>query len=973
MSRRVNLNCKLGEVRVLSLVIVWWLAAGASALGMDDLYPNGVSDVWEVAYGIFNPSPENDADHDGISDYDEARHGTNPHEAESAFSLQVNSFPSTVTLITWHAMSGRVYVVQSSSNESDWIDVSEEIQGHDTEASFAIPQGASPEIAYRVTAYLGAPLPNYAKNYLKGRDTDGDGQTDWAEWVSGSSVIDPNEIFTANSSQNLPSVTLSWSTQKGIDYDLEVLQNGGWIHFSGPFEGTGQVVNYSVSAESQNEVFRLRMEMPDEDDDGLADWEELLLGMSPLDDYSASIIQHDFDFAVENLITGGELTLETVKPTIRGIGERAVVRIRRTGGFAPVTVNMSVTGDWAMDSLDPIVLATGVNSVEIELVASPGSSSGYVTLLPASNYELNGVTVKAVTLLNENLINVQNHGALGNGTTDDTTAIQLALIELENDPTKNGLYFPTGTYRMTKITSDFDSPYGWKRMLELGYRKDLSGRDLVLKGDPGACLFSDVSPTRVNMFIIRGGFRSLIIDGLRFEQDSVPLSEAPGSEPNFSDALTISADGLRTIEGIFIENCEFVNCHRAISVYGQGYDIRGNGGRFVMDNCQVLNPYGANTENGVSWGGGQQIYLAAWVAEACYRNCVFDGGGADMTDQVTTPGGKVKDGCHFGSPLRLTFSDNIVRRMGVEAVHQTNETTFMGANKEAFLMPAPDDVSVVSVWVTDMPSTWRAGESIIIRTPGAQGNGATNNRLTVRGFDSNLSRVLLSNPGVIGNLPEGSQVGSGKLIYLDDRPEPTTAYFRRNLFYGMLPPGGQAFHEQAAIVSQAKSVVEGNVVIDYANGVLSRPVVHTPAFPAAYGMTVKGNLIITRHSPSFPEVFTYGINVSGGREKILDNFILCPVSWKTVGIAVRSKDTWMWRNTVLADEIQINGLHSENRATGIGNGYDASGMSVWENCTRGFDLGVGSLGNAGWASFRLRDHTSILDVVPVQTAAREPW
>lgn len=964
--------CSLGYTRILGLVIGCWMVTVVSALGLDNLIPNGVSDVWEIAYGMPNPSQQNDTDLDGQSDYDEARYGTDPYKSESIFALKIICHRERMSLISWNAASSRRYVVQSAVAGSEWVDISEEILGHGSEASFAIPPEATADMTYRVAATFETPMLDYAENYLKLRDTDGDNQNDWMEWVSGSSVVDPDNTFIANITESVSAVSLSWSTQKGISYDLEIWQDSVWEHFSGPFEGTGRVVTYSLPVDPQSKIFRLRMNTPDVDEDGLADWEEHILGLSPLDDHSVGITVHDLTHVQETLLSGGKLTLETVKPTVHDSNVRAVVRVRRSGGYSPIEINVSVSGDWALVSTEPIVLGTGINSVEVELAASAGTAPGYVTLLPDDNYTLGGSTVKSVVLMNENLIDVKDYGAVGDGVKDDTTAIQLAILALEDDSAKNGLYFPSGKYRLAKVTSDFDSPFGWKRILELGYRVDLAGRDLLLRGEPGACLFSDVSPARVNMFIIRAGFRSLTIDGLCFEQDSVPLAAASG-EPNFSDAITISAEGLRKVEGVFFKDCEFVNCHRSVSVYGTGYDIRGNGGRFEMVDCNVLNPYGANTEGGTGWGGGQQIYLAAWVGEAYYEGCLFDGGSSDMTDETTSPGGKVKDGCHFGSPLRLVFRNNTVRRMGVEAVHQTNETTLMGVTKEAFIMPFPDNESVVSVWVSDLPSTWNAGESINIRTPGTPGTSAVNNRLTIRGYDEAQGRVLLSNPGILANMPEGSEVISGRLIYLDERSEPTTADYRWNLFDGTLPPGGHAFNEQAGIVSQSRGKVVGNVIIGYANGVLSRSVVHTPNFPAAFGMAVRSNLIVTRHSPSYPEVYTYGINVAGGNEKIQDNMIVCPVSWKTAGIAVKNKNSYVWRNTILADEILVNGLHSSVRATGIGNGYNASGLSAWENHTRGFDLGVGSLGNSAWASFRLRDHTSVMDVIPVQSAKRQPW
>jgi len=48
-----------------------------------------------------------------------------------------------------------------------------------------------------------------------------------------------------------------------------------------------------------------------------------------------------------------------------------------------------------------------------------------------------------------NIYNVKSYGAKGDGTTDDTTAIQTALSALTNTSTSGSLYFPTGTYKVS--------------------------------------------------------------------------------------------------------------------------------------------------------------------------------------------------------------------------------------------------------------------------------------------------------------------------------------------------------------------------------------------------------------------------------------------------------------------------------------------------------------------------------------------
>jgi hypothetical protein len=393
-----------------------------------------------------------------------------------------------------------------------------------------------------------------------------------------------------------------------------------------------------------------------------------------------------------------------------------------------------------------------------------------------------------------------------------------------------------------------------------------------------------------------------------------------------------------------------------------------------MIDCQVLNPYGANTiDSTTAFGGGQQIALPAWVADAIYENCVFDGGGPDMTDSSTSPGGRLKDGSHFGCPLRLEFRNNVVRRMGVEAVYQTNGHTYMGVTEQAFIMPPPDNTTTTTVVVSASLSSYVIGESLNMRTPGTPGVNPANNRLTIRGYDAASRTLSLSNPGGPGNASQGTEIIANRAIYLDERYEPTTATFEGNLLDGTLPPGGVAFNTQAAIVSDAKSVVRKNVILGHANGILNYESVRTPFYPVGRGMWIHDNVIITRHAPSYPAVYTYGIQTFDGWQKIHNNVIISPAAWKTVGIAARGPYTLVWKNVIVADEIGSNGYVSPNRAVGIGNGNLGHELRAWKNGTRGFDVGVGPLAAYAGIPFRVMDHVSIEDTLAIDPTGRQPW
>jgi hypothetical protein len=970
---------RLGLLTFVSVLAV--VPVGAT----DSLNSNGVSDLWEVAYGMFDPSPAVDADGDGQDDATEARNGTNPLDPGSNFRLELVARAKGSRLLQWDGKVARRYRVQSYGPSGRWEDVALPVRGFDCRQGYAVPPAGTSLRFYRLMVDADEPCRPEASELLAGRDSDGDGQSDWVEWSFGSSVIDPAGRFAVTLSPDVGSVSLRWVTVAGADDYLERFDGKAWSVVQGPFAGSGHDCLTAVESREQAAVFRVRRVMRDSDADGVLDWEEHLAGLDPRDVTTADPRQTDAVYIQGNLLRGGVVELAAVQPVIRlGTDTEAVVKLRRNGGLAPLRVPLSLDGEavtagWCEVSPLEVTLGLGETEAEIRVrVTAAGSLSGSgsarIGIPPSAAYEIGGSGSRTVTLVEPKLVNVADHGALGNGIADDTQAVQAAIEALEADASANGLYFPAGRYRIATIRHDPDSPLANQRMLKLGGNGSLSGRDILLQGQPGSCLYADPGTTRANLLVALASFRSLSIDNLRFEKSPVPLGATPGHEPNGADGLTVVAQGRQAIEGVLVRNCQFINCHRAISIYGAGYDIRGNGGMFLMFGCEVLNPYGANTLNSSSaWGGGQQLYLAAWVADAVYQNCVFEGGSADLTDPATAPGGRVKDGCHFGSPLRLTFSHNIVRWMGVEAVHQTNETTLMETTLEPFTMPPVGGVATVAIPVPSLPSSWIPGEAVNIRSPAVPGGTPANNRLTVVGHDPERGRVTLANPGAPGNVAAGTQFQANRLIYLDERPEATRAVIEGNLLVGTVPAGGLIISEQAAIVAQAKCRIARNVVLDFGNGVLIRPEAHTPRFPAARAARITDNLIQTRDTRLNPAIYTYGIQVAGSNTQIDGNLVICPASWKIIGVAIQGAESLAWRNTVIADTVTWNGYASPVRAVGIGNGNSAPGLSVWENHTRGFDLGVGPIGANMGIGFRVRDHTSVNDALAIDPRGRKPW
>lgn len=108
---------------------------------------------------------------------------------------------------------------------------------------------------------------------------------------------------------------------------------------------------------------------------------------------------------------------------------------------ASATLPLTLTGTWATDSANLVLLGDDV--LRQELAYGDGSLVGYRS--PLAGGVLRNVNAK----LGE-YVSVKDFGAVGDGVTDDTDAIQ-ACIDAVGEETDHGVvFFPTGHYRITR-------------------------------------------------------------------------------------------------------------------------------------------------------------------------------------------------------------------------------------------------------------------------------------------------------------------------------------------------------------------------------------------------------------------------------------------------------------------------------------------------------------------------------------------
>ncbi|MCP5536773.1 MAG: hypothetical protein H7A51_11165 [Akkermansiaceae bacterium] len=610
----------------------------------------------------------------------------------------------------------------------------------------------------------------------------------------------------------------------------------------------------------------------------------------------------------------------------------------------------------------------GQNSVVIPVKPLASSSlslseSVVVTLQDLSTYDPGVQDSQQINVIREVAINVRDHGAVGDGVTDDTLAIQAALEALEASNTHNTLHFPTGQYRLNQLTRDYYTISSLWRILTFG-ASDLAGRDIVFSGDIGSSLYSTVSPTRAHIMVAIASFRSLTCRGVTWEKDSVPLSEKAGGEPNGADGISLVAEDSRIVEHVKFHGCKFINCHGALMITANGFDRRGHLRQLGFYHCDLLNPFGANTENSTSaWGGGQQTYISQWVGDAIYKGNVFEGGGADMTDTTTSPGGCLKDAAVIGGPQRLIFQDNIVRRMGIEAVFHNGRAGWMSQSLTSFTIPPADGVTVSTVDVLDIPTTFEPGQIIIMHTPTTATVEGKDSVFRVTAYDAINRRVSLVNDGYIINADPGMSIPLRADIYLDTATPLPLSRIENNLIEGYFPPGSDDIAYSVGITMNTHALVRGNVIKGYVVGVMSYK--ERMPHPWSRGLMVDSNIILARDSAQDIPFGVMGVRSWAKDQEISRNIVMAPLSRKFAGIVAYGDGALIQDNWVIAMQVERHDYTSGLRSLGVGIGNSGINTVFEGNRTFGFDVGCGPAGASQSIPHRVISHYSLNDTLPV--------
>ena len=181
----------------------------------------------------------------------------------------------------------------------------------------------------------------------------------------------------------------------------------------------------------------------------------------------------------------------------------------------------------------------------------------------------------------QDYVNAADFGATGNGTTDDTTALQYAINYVVQNPGK-GLVINAGVYRITStITATLDAKFEQLHIRGNG--------NVILKHQPTSsnqhCLKVDINSNSYASDVSTGAPRVSIKD-IEFAYD--------GSTSGYGNAISLegaNTSGLHT-QMCVIENCQFVPFDELTKFFSTGvyvydlHEVSFNNCSFYADNNQ---------------------------------------------------------------------------------------------------------------------------------------------------------------------------------------------------------------------------------------------------------------------------------------------------------------------------------------------------------------------------------------------------
>ncbi|MDZ4286404.1 MAG: DUF1800 family protein [Prosthecobacter sp.] len=206
-----------------------------------------------------------------------------------------------------------------------------------------------------------------------------------------------------------------WSSLTGKSYQLlgnASLDPAGW-QVIGTMDGSDAELGALFSLNGTYRFFRLQVLDLDTDGDGLSNWEEASLGFDPATDHTQRFDQTDFQRVNAAWTQNSSISVAVLEGEIsERWPDMGTVAIRRTGGMKPITVNLTLGGnaalnsDYTTNSITNIAMPAGIREVWVEitpLADEETEATETITVMATSGtgYTVTAANSGAISLANE--------------------------------------------------------------------------------------------------------------------------------------------------------------------------------------------------------------------------------------------------------------------------------------------------------------------------------------------------------------------------------------------------------------------------------------------------------------------------------------------------------------------------------------------------------------------------------------------